>query len=249
MKFVAPLIRATLLRRYKRFLADVVLAGGETVTVHCPNSGSMLSVDAPGAEIWLSPAAGPRRTLPFTWELIRLGGVLVGINTGRPNGLAAEAIANGVIAELAGYDGVRREVRYGRNSRIDLLLEASGRPKCFVEVKNVTMKRWARSRLVEFPDCVTERGVKHLNELSGAVVAGQRAVMLFLAQRGDGDALAIADDIDPRYADAFDRALATGVEALAYGCAVGLDGIHVGRRLSFAGRSTSVGFSAGKVRP
>jgi sugar fermentation stimulation protein A len=254
MRFASPLVRGTLLRRYKRFLADVALDGGEVVTAHCPNSGSMLSVDVPGAEVWLSPAVGPQRKLAFTWELIRVGGALVGINTARPNALAAEAITEGAIAEwpnalaaeaitegaiaeLAGYETVRREIRCGRNARIDLLLEAEGRPKCFVEVKNVTLKRPSRPGLVEFPDCVTIRGVKHLVELAAAVASGHRAAMLFLAQRGDSDAFAIADDIDPGYATALRAAAAAGVEMLCYRCAVGLDGIKVSDRLAFAGAS------------
>ncbi len=245
MRFVSPLIRARLVRRYKRFLADVVLEGGETVTAHCPNSGSMLSVDETGAEVWLSPAAGAQRKLPYTWELIRLGDELVGINTGRPNALAAEAIAAGAIPELAGYGMVRREVRYGCNSRIDLLLEAPGRPKCLVEVKNVTMSRQPSRRIVEFPDCVTARGTKHLNELANAAAAGQRAVMLYLAQRGDADTFVIADDLDPGYAAAFERALDGGVEALFYRCAVGVDEIRLNRPMTFVGRSS--GLDSGDV--
>ncbi len=237
MRFAAPLIRGTLLRRYKRFLADVALEGGEIVTAHCPNSGSMLSVDVPGAEVWLSPAPDHRRKLAFTWELIRIGDVLVGINTGRPNALAAEATAAGAIAELAGYDTVRREVRLGRNARIDLLLEAKHRPKCFVEVKNVTLQRASRLGLLEFPDCVTARGVKHLVELAAAVAEGHRAVMLFLAQRGDGDLFAVADDLDPGYARALEAAIAAGVEVLCYRCTIGLEEIRVGDPLAFAGAS------------
>lgn len=237
MRFAAPLVRGTLIRRYKRFLVDVALDRGDVVIAHCPNSGSMLSVDVPGAEVWLSPAIGPQRRLAFTWELIRLGGGLVGINTARPNTLAAEAIAEGAIAELAGYENLRREVRLGRDARIDLLLEAEGRPKCFVEVKNVTLQRPSRPGLVEFPDCLTARGVKHLVELATAVASGHRAVMLFLAQRSDGDVFAIADDIDPGYATALNAAIGAGVEVLCYRCAVGLDEIRVGDRLAFAGAS------------
>ncbi len=155
MKFAAPLLRGTLVRRYKRFLADVVLETGGCVTAHCPNSGSMLSVATPGSEVWLSRAAAAKRKYPLTWELIRIGGALVGINTARPNALVAEAVAEGVIGELDGYETVRREVPYGRNSRIDLLFEAANRPKCFVEVKNVTLKRDLAGAMVEFPDCVT----------------------------------------------------------------------------------------------
>jgi sugar fermentation stimulation protein A len=167
MIFPDPLVRGTLLRRYKRFLADVDLETGETVTAHCANSGSMLSVDAPGSEVWLSPARNPDRKLKYTWELIRIGETLVGINTGHPNAIVAEAVAAGEIPELNGYTSARREVKYGRNSRIDLLLEGPGRPRCFVEVKNVTLKRESGPDYpVEFPDAVTARGTKHLLELS-----------------------------------------------------------------------------------
>lgn len=237
MRFAQPLLPGRLVRRYKRFLADVALEDGRLVTAHCPNSGSMLSVDVPGAEVWLSPAPDPRRKLAFTWELIRLGETLVGINTARPNALAAEAISEGAIAGLAGYDTLRREVRLGTNARIDLLLEGEGRPKCFVEVKNVTLQRPSRPGLLEFPDCVTARGVKHLVELTAAVASGHRAVMLFLAQRNDGDVFAIAGDIDPGYAAALAAASAAGVEVLCYRCAVGLDEIRVGDPLAFAGAS------------
>jgi sugar fermentation stimulation protein A len=222
------LVEGRLLRRYKRFLADVALASGETVTAHCPNSGSMLSVDTPGAAVWLSRADKPGRKLAYTWELIRIGDTLVGINTGRPNGLAAAAIAAGTIPELAGYDRIRREVRYADNCRIDLLLEADGRPRCFVEVKNVTMRRDLEADgPLEFPDSVTTRGRKHLDALAGVVAGGDRAVLLFLAQRGDGNAFAIASDIDPAYALAFGSATGRGVEALCYRCRVSLGGIRV----------------------
>ena len=232
MKFTDPLIRGTLVRRYKRFLADVVLDTGETVTAHCANSGSMLSVDAPGSEVWLSPARNPDRKLKYTWELIRIGEALVGINTARPNAIVAEAVAAGEIPELSGYTSVRREVKYGKNSRIDLLLEGPGKPKCYVEVKNVTLKRECLpDRSVEFPDAVTTRGTKHLAELSERVREGDRAVMMYLAQREDGDWLALADDIDPAYAEAFKRATAVGVEALCYRCDVSTWDIRISRQL------------------
>lgn len=221
MIFADPLLRGTLVRRYKRFLADVVLETGETVTAHCANSGSMLSVDAPGSEVWLSPARNPDRKLKYTWELIRVGETLVGINTSHPNAIVAEAVTADAIPELSGYTSARREVKYGRNSRIDLLLEASGRPKCFVEVKNVTLKRESEPDYpVEFPDAVTARGTKHLLELSERVREGDRAVMMYLVQREDAVRFALADDIDPAYAEAFERATAAGVEALCYRCRV-----------------------------
>jgi sugar fermentation stimulation protein A len=228
MKFPDPLLRGTLVKRYKRFLADVELDGGATVTAHCANSGTMLSVKEPGSEVWLSPARNPDRKLRYTWEMIRVGDGLVGINTGHPNGLVAEAVADGTIAELAGYSTIRREVKYGTNSRIDLLLEEDGRPPCYVEVKNVTMKRnGAADGAVEFPDAVTARGTKHLRELSRVAGDGGRAVMVYLVQREDGNGFRIADDIDPVYADALSDATATGVEVLCYDCRLSVDEIRV----------------------
>ena len=183
MKFNQPLRPARLLKRYKRFLADVVLEDGREVTVHCPNPGSMMGLSDPDSEVWLSPAP-PGRKLPFGWELIRVGDHLVGINTAWPNRLTEEALAAGRIEALSGYAARRREVPYGENSRIDLLLEAPDRPPCYVEVKNVHLKRPAGA---EFPDCVTKRGAKHLRELSAMVAAGHRAVMLYVVQRTDCD--------------------------------------------------------------
>ena len=240
MIFADPLLRGTLVRRYKRFLADVVLDTGETVTAHCANSGSMLSVDTPGSEVWLSPARNPDRKLKYTWELIRVGDTLVGINTGHPNAITAEAVATDAIPELIGYTSARREVKYGRNSRIDLLLEGSERPRCFVEVKNVTLKRApGPDHPVEFPDAVTARGAKHLEELADRVRAGDRAVMMFLVQRDDADRFALAADIDPAYAEAFARATAVGVEALCYRCRVSPQDIRIAQpvRISVPNRA------------
>jgi sugar fermentation stimulation protein len=230
-----PLIPGTLIRRYKRFMADVRLHTGETVIAHCPNSGSMLSVDAAGSEVWLSEANTPNRKLKYTWELIRVGDTLVGINTNRPNALVAEAIAAGSIPELSGYTGVRREIKYGRNSRIDLLLERPNYPTCYVEVKNVTLKRTLETGAVaEFPDAATERGTKHLAELTEVAERGGRAVMMFLVQREDSDAMTIAADIDPVYAGALMRAMAGGVEVLAYRCCVNTAAITVANRIRMA---------------
>jgi sugar fermentation stimulation protein A len=228
MEFPQPLIPARLVRRYKRFLADVELADGTITTVHCPNPGSMLGLAAPGSEIWLSRAAKSGRSLPYTWELIRVDSGLVGINTGHPNRLAAEAIRQGAIAELRGYPQMRREVNYGRNSRIDLLLARDGRPPCYVEVKNVHLKR---THLAEFPDCVTTRGAKHLAELTAMVAGGHRAVMFYLVQRADCAGFTIAGDIDPGYAAALKRAMAAGVEAICYACIVGTTAIEVAQPL------------------
>jgi sugar fermentation stimulation protein A len=229
MRFPSPLISATLVRRYKRFLADVVLPGGEEITAHVANPGAMTGLAAPGTHVWLSKSDNPARKLPYSWELAEVdlgsGPELVGVNTGHPNPLVGAAIAAGAIPELAGYGLLRREVKYGRNSRVDFLLEQEGRPSCFVEVKNVHLMR--TKGLAEFPDSVTARGAKHLDELGAMVTQGHRAVMVFMVQIGSADRMALARDIDPRYAAAFDRARTVGVEAIAYRCVISVEGIAV----------------------
>ncbi len=220
MRFPSPLQRGRLLQRYKRFLADVVLDSGETVTANCPNTGSMLGLTTPGARVWLSRSDSPTRKYAHTWELIETdlgdGPSLVGINTGHPNRLVAEAIAGKRIKALAGYASLRREVRYGEASRIDILLEDERKGRCYVEVKNVHLMR--EGGLAEFPDCVTARGVKHLRELAAMAAEGHRAVMLFLVQRTDAERFTLAPDLDPAYAAAFRLATERGVEALAFRC-------------------------------
>lgn len=221
MKFPDPLLKGRLIKRYKRFFADVELDSGETVTAHCANSGSMLSVKPDGAPVWISPAQNPNRKLKFTWEIVEINKAKVGINTGLPNGLVAEAIERGAIPELAGYSTLRREVKYGQNSRIDILLEEDGKPSCYVEVKNVTMRRdLSKTGPAEFPDAVTTRGAKHLVELSDMVKDGHRAVMFYLVQRGDCPSFRIAGDIDPEYEKGLVKARKAGVEVLCYKCQV-----------------------------
>jgi sugar fermentation stimulation protein A len=231
------LLRGTLIQRYKRFLADVRLDDGRLVTAACPNTGSMLGLNAPGSVVWLSQSDSPTRKYPFTWELVEAdlgaGAGLVGINTGHPNKLVAEAVAARRIRALAGYPTLRHEVKYGRNSRIDLLLECSRKGLCYVEIKNVHLSR--RHGLAEFPDSVTARGVKHLGEMSDMVRQGHRAVMVFLIQRGEARRLALARDIDPGYGAAFDKARAAGVEAIALRCRVGIDEIAVDRPVPIVG--------------
>jgi sugar fermentation stimulation protein A len=234
MNFANPLVPGNLIQRYKRFLADVLISGGVTVTASCPNTGSMLGLTTPGSTVWLSENDSPTRKYRHTWEMIEhdlgSGPHLVGINTGRPNALVAEAIGSGTMPELAGYASLRREVKYGENSRIDLLLENAPDPRpCYVEVKNVHLMREAG--LAEFPDCKTERGAKHLRELSAMVAAGHRAVMIFLVQRGDAERFKLASDIDPMYAAAFQTALAAGVEMLCYRCRMSPTGISVESRI------------------
>ncbi len=233
MRFPSPLIPATLLKRYKRFLADVRMENGDVATVHVPNSGAMIGLDAPGAPVWLSRSDNPNRKLAHTLELVEADGGLVGVNTMHPNRLVAEAIAAGLIPELAGYDRVRREVKYGRNSRIDVLLEADGRPPAFVEVKNVHLRRpaLADGLAAEFPDCVTARGAKHLEELAAMVAEGARAVMVYLVQRSDCAWFRVAADLDPAYDAGLRRAMARGVEAVCWACALSPDAIELDRPL------------------
>ncbi|MEQ1611251.1 MAG: DNA/RNA nuclease SfsA [Hyphomicrobiaceae bacterium] len=222
MKFTAPLLRGRLVKRYKRFLADVVLDSGETVTTTCPNTGSMIGLLTPGAVVWLSESDSPTRKYKHTWELVEAQfgehREVVGINTNHPNKLVTEAIEAGRIKELKGYDNLRREVKYGRNSRIDILLEDETKAPCYVEIKNVHMMRTLGR--AEFPDSVTERGAKHLAEMSDMVAAGHRAVMLYLIQMSSPTLFELARDIDPTYALAFEKARAAGVEAIAYRCRV-----------------------------
>jgi sugar fermentation stimulation protein A len=224
MRWATPLIPGRLVRRYKRFLADVVLDDAGGATVHCPNPGRMLGLDAPGARIWVSRARNPARALPLTLELVATEGGLVGVNTMHPNRLVEEAIIAGRIEQLRGYEVVRREVRYDERCRIDLLLHRSGRPDCFVEVKNVHLKRSAGA---EFPDAVTVRGAKHLGALARQVAGGARAVVVYVVQRTDCADFRIAADIDPIYAASFAAALEGGVEAVCYACEVSLEGVKL----------------------
>jgi len=232
MKFPSPLIKGTLIKRYKRFMADVEISDGSIVTAHCANSGSMLSVNEAGAEVWISPARNPDRKLRYTWEMVRVApgaDGLAGVNTMLPNPIVAEAIAAGRVAELNGYGAARREVRYGKNSRIDILLEAPGAPPCYVEVKNVHFRR--PGGRAEFPDSVTARGAKHLRELAAMAESGGRAVMLYLVQRADCRSFGLAADIDPLYAAAFAAARQRGVEALCYDCRLDAHEITLARPL------------------
>jgi sugar fermentation stimulation protein A len=229
MRFTSPLVEGRLIRRYKRFLADVAFADGKEATVHCANPGSMIGLAEPGMRVFLSRSESPTRKLPWSWELVEIAGGLVGINTAHPNRLIAEAIATNAIPELSGYGNVRREVRYGTNSRIDFLLSDATRPSAYVEIKNVHLSR--TERLAEFPDSVTARGAKHLAELSAMAAAGHRAIMVYLIQRSDAAEFALARDIDPAYAAAFDLARQAGVETIAYDCRLSLEEIAVGRRI------------------
>ncbi len=218
MDFPQPLVRGVLVRRYKRFFADVVLDDGTELTAHCPNPGAMLGLNTPGLPAWLSKSDDPKRKLAHTLELVEADGGLVGINTLHPNRIVAEALAGGAIPEVAGYATHRREVRYGANSRVDFLLEHPERTPCWLEVKNCHLRR--AGTLAEFPDCVAARSLKHLKELTAMVEAGERAVMLFVIQRTDCDVFAACAELEPAYARGLEQAAADGVEVLAYRCAI-----------------------------
>jgi sugar fermentation stimulation protein A len=218
MQFPVPIQRALLIKRYKRFLADVTLADGREVTAHCPNPGAMTGLAEPGMTIGLLPADNPKAKLRYSWELCHADGNWVGVNTNRPNRLAEEAILADRIPELTDYPTLRREVKYGTNSRVDLLLQGPDRPDCYVEVKNVHLMR--TQGLAEFPDSVTARGAKHLEELAIIAKSGMRAVMLFIVQRTDCATLSLAKDIDTNYSDKMAYAIQSGVEILSYTCSV-----------------------------
>jgi sugar fermentation stimulation protein A len=220
----------TLIRRYKRFLADVQLESGETVTAHCPNSGSMKACCQPGRPVYLSFHDNPKRKLPYTWEIIHMPTSLVGVNTQVPNRLTAHAIASGDVAELYGYETVRREVKVGRQSRIDILLASPDRRPCYVEVKNCTL---VTDDVATFPDAVTVRGQKHLKELQDLVAAGYRCAMFFLVQRMDAQSFAPADHIDPKYGRMLRQASQKGVEILVYDVFIDLKTIRLNNRIPY----------------
>jgi sugar fermentation stimulation protein A len=224
MQFDLPLIKTRLVKRYKRFLADVEMPSGEIITVHCANPGSMLGLTDPGNNAWISDSQNPKRKLRYSLEIIEVDGVMVGINTSHPNKLAKEAIEANRIPQLSGYETLKTEVKYGENSRIDILLQDDHKPDTYVEVKNVHFIR--TPGLHEFPDSVTARGAKHLDEMAREVEKGNRAVMLYVIQRNDGDRFQFASDLDPNYFEAFQRAHAKGVEAIAIRCNVGIEGIE-----------------------
>lgn len=214
MRFPRPLATGTLLRRYQRFLADVRLEGGAVVTAHCPNTGSMLGLNAPGNRVWLSPAENPARKLAWTWEMVEVAGGPVGIHTGRANTLVREALEAGLIPGLAGFSDCRAEARLSASSRTDLLLTHPGGP-CYVEVKSVTAAVMDGTGF--FPDAVSARAVKHMRELAEKVAGGARAAVVFCVQRADVDEVRPADHIDPVFGAALRQAAAAGVELYALG--------------------------------
>lgn len=228
MRFQTPLVSGRLIRRYKRFLADVTLEDGREVTAHCANPGSMMGLAEPGSKTWLEPNDDPKRKLGFGWRLVEHGnGHFTGVDTAVPNRMLRAALEAGQVAELAGYESIRAEVAYGTKSRVDFLLTGNGRADTYVEVKSVTLSR--SPGLAEFPDSVTARGTKHLNELAEMAQAGHRAVMLYLIQRTDCTALTLASDIDPAYARAWIAATGAGLETLALDCRITPEAITLGK--------------------
>ena len=232
MRYEAPLIRGTLVRRYKRFLADVVLEDGSETTVHCPNTGSMLGCRTPGSTVWLLRASNPARKYPLGWELVEAEpDVLVGINTGRSNALVAEALDRKMVSELAGYASVRREVTVpGTRSRIDFLLGGHPEdPDCYLEVKNVTAAVSGGEAF--FPDAVSTRAARHVDELAALAAKGKRSAMCFCVQRGDVSRVRPADRIDPAYGKALRRAVRAGVEVYALRAEVTLASVRLEHRI------------------
>ena len=228
MLFPSPLLKGRLIQRYKRFLADIELEeGNNIITAHCPNPGAMQGLTDPGTSVWVSKSPNPARVLPFTWEIAQSEGTFVGMNTSHPNTLVVEAIQAGLIPKLQGYSKLTREVNYGQNSRIDILLSD---PLAYVEVKNV---HWKRGDMAAFPSSPTLRGTKHMRELSSMVEQGHKAYVIYVIQRNDCDKFGLAHDIDPLYAREASLAFEKGVECLAYACDITLKGITLGRPITF----------------
>ena len=228
MRFEEPLLEGTLLRRHRRFLADVRLNNGQEVTVHCANPGSMMGCSEPGSKVLVSVAKDPRRKFKHQLEIIYAGRTPVGIHTGRPSSVVAEAITRGQVQDLAGYATMRRDITYGRARRVDLLLQGNGLRTCYVDVKNVTM---AQGPIAYFPDAVSEHGAEELAELTDIVREGFRAMIVFVAQRADVERFRPADQIDADYGQALRDAMARGVELIAYRAKVTRRGIEMDQRL------------------
>ena len=225
------LIPGTLIKRYKRFMADVKLKSGEIVTAHCPNSGSMQQCCEPGRPVYLSFHDNPKRKLKYTWELIEMPTSLVGINTLVPNKLVAKSIEAGMVSDLDGYDKITREVKTQNNSRLDILLSKRDKDHCFVEIKNCTL---VEDKIAFFPDAVTSRGLKHLVELRALVSTGVRCVMFYLIQRMDAELFQPADHIDPAYGRELRNALGHGVEILVYDTRIDLETITLNRKIPYS---------------
>jgi sugar fermentation stimulation protein A len=228
MLFPSPLLKGRLIQRYKRFLADIALEeGGDIITAHCPNPGAIQGLTEPGTPVWVSKSPNPARALPFTWEMAESEGTFVGMNTSHPNALVVEAIQAGLIPQLQGYPKLTREVNYGENSRIDILLSD---PFAYVEVKNV---HWKRGNMAAFPSSPTLRGTKHMRELSTMVEQGHKAYVVYVVQRNDCEKFELAHDIDPLYAREASLAFEKGVQSLVYACDINPKGITLVRPITF----------------
>lgn len=223
-------MRATLIRRYKRFLADVTLEDGREVTAHVANPGSMMGMADAGMAVWVEPNDDPKRKLNYSWKVAQVCGVLIGVDTGAANKVVKEALQSGTLN--FGYSDFKSEVKYGEGSRVDFLLSDADKPDLFLEVKSVTLSRDAG--LAEFPDSKTARGAKHMQELAQMVAMGKAAMLLFLVMRNDANRVDVARDIDPNYGKAFDAARSMGVDVLCYDCVIGTDGITLGKQLPLA---------------
>ena len=229
MKFSNNLIKAKFIKRYKRFFSDHILENGQVVTAHCPNTGAMTGVAKEGITSWLSESNDPKRKLKWTWELTQENDTIVGVNTHNPNKIIQEAINNKKIKELLNYKILKREVKYGVNSKIDIFLQDENKVNCYVEIKNVHLSR--EKGLAEFPDGITSRGTKHLKELANVAKNGDRAVMLYLIQRNDCSYFKIAEDIDIEYGKAFIDALNAGVEVICIDTILNTSEINIGKKI------------------
>jgi sugar fermentation stimulation protein A len=223
-----PLIPGTLVKRYKRFMADITLTSGRTITAHCPNSGSMQACCEPGQPVYVSFHDHPKRKLKYTWELIEMPASIVGINTLIPNRLVATSIEAGLVPDLRGYDSISREVKTSEKTRLDILLNKGEKNRCYVEIKNCTL---VEDGVACFPDAVTSRGLKHLVELRSLVSKGFRCVIFYVIQRMDAATFRPADHIDPAYGKELRQALEHGVEILVYDTQIDLETIRLNRKI------------------
>ena len=235
MQLPKPLYCGTLIKRYKRFLADICLERGENITAHCPNPGRMTGLSNPGSRVWVSCSPNPNRKLPFTLELIEAEGGLVGVNTHHPNKIVREAIEAHRIAQLKGYNSLRTEVKYAERSRVDILLEDEKIGRCWVEVKNVHLRRDSRESngTAEFPDSVTVRGSRHIEDLVDQIKIGDKSVLIFLIQRMDCKDFKIARDIDPFYYETLLRGMENGLEVLCFDTNITLSSISLRNSITF----------------
>lgn len=227
MRFEAKLQRATLIRRYKRFLADIALPNGEQLTIHCPNSGSMRTCSEPGSQVCFSTSDNPKRKYPQTLEMVHNGRTWIGVNTLRTNAIVAEALTLGLIAEIPKFDSMKKEVKTSEKSRLDLMLEL-GTQRTYIEIKNCSL---VKDGCAMFPDAVTSRGTKHLNELAQLVGEGHQGIIFFLVQRSDGDYFKPAASIDPLYARTLSEVVRKGVRILVYQANVTPESIGVAHSL------------------